>query len=590
MRRLKYLFLAFVLIFSIVPVKEASATEQDRLMKVKLKNYLSNPLSITLTSNGTYLTADREIFLKKGEEVKIKVESGQLVVYNGLTRVKTYDTISISPVSPDSLLSINNRSYHGTFEFTVDSGKYVRPINILYIEDYLKGVVPREMPALWHIEALKSQAIAARTYALINQSKVIDDTVSYQVYGGAEGHVNSDKAILDTTGLVLKYNNSLIDAVFSSSNGGVTELNSNAWSGALKVPFFEIKEDPFDPKTVWSITVDKQQINLSNKDLSKPDEWWKSVKEKDSSIVPNIKTWLQSNGYYNKDIKIIDIPILSLGNKSSGGRVTKGSIQVNFYVKDLVDEKGVLVPKTIKFTDVSASKIRAIVGTDKIKSYLVDESTSTGNTILIKGRGYGHGVGLSQYGAKYRADAGQTYRTILQFYYPRTTLVKEYRDMTEDTVAPSITAVTTASDYSTNSVKIAYTVDEDSIVSVSIKDQEGKVIATPVKQKSVKKGNNSTSWNFSNNSNGSYIVSIAAKGSNQKTETATKTIKIKKTNGKVTASILNIREKKSTLSKRIGQLKKNQIITILAKENNWYKIKTKNKIGYVLSKYVTVTF
>ena len=143
--------------------------------------------------------------------------------------VKTYDTFSISPVNSESLLYINNRSYHGTFQFTVESGKYVRPINSLYIEDYLKGVVPREMPALWHMEALKAQTIAARTYALSNQSRVIDDTISYQVYGGAEGHMNSDKAILETTGLVLKYNNSLVDAVFSSSNGGVTELNSNAW-------------------------------------------------------------------------------------------------------------------------------------------------------------------------------------------------------------------------------------------------------------------------------------------------------------------------------------------------------------------------
>ena len=68
--------------------------------------------------------------------------------------------------------------------------------------------------------------------------------------------------------------------------------------------------------------------------------WWASVSEKDTTIVPNIKTWLKNNGYSNKDIKITEIPILSLGEKTSGGRVTKGSIQVNFYVKDLVDEEG----------------------------------------------------------------------------------------------------------------------------------------------------------------------------------------------------------------------------------------------------------
>ncbi len=144
---------------------------------------------------------------------------------------------------------------------------------ILYrLRNYLKGVVPNEMPALWHMEAVKAQTIAARTYALRNQSRVIDDTVSYQVYGGAEGHPNSNKAISETTGIVLKYNNSLVDAVFSSSNGGVTELNSNAWATSQTLPYFAIEEDPFDPKTKWEINIDKQQIDLSGKDLSKPDD------------------------------------------------------------------------------------------------------------------------------------------------------------------------------------------------------------------------------------------------------------------------------------------------------------------------------
>ena len=286
---------------------------------------------------------------------------------------------------------------------------------------------------------------------------------------------------------------------FSSSNGGMTELNSNVWSTGEKLPYFSIQEDPYDPKTVWSITIDKQQIDLSDKDLSKPDEWWTSVTEKDNSIVPNIKNWLKNNGYPNKDIKITDIPVLSLGEKTSGGRVTKGSIQVNFYVKDLVDEQGELMPQTVEFTNVAASKIRAMVGIDKMKSYLVDESTSTADTISIKGRGYGHGVGLSQYGAKKRAEAGQTYEEILQFYYPGATLEKEYSEVTEDTAdqndtsvpaAPAVTIsnVSAKANYSTEKAKIAYKLSENAKVTVTVKNSKGKVIATPVKQKSVNKG------------------------------------------------------------------------------------------------------
>ena len=457
-----------------LPAYGATAATQDSLMTVKLKNYLKDTTSITVTSNGTYQLDDGTAFIKSGEEIQVKVESGQLVVYKASKQMGEYDTFSISPVDSESLLYINSRSYQGSFQFTVESEKYVRPINTVAIEDYLKGVVPNEMPALWHIEAVKAQTIAARTYALRNQSRVIDDTVSYQVYGGAEGHPNSNKAISETTGLVLKYNNSLVDAVFSSSNGGVTELNSNAWATSQTLPYFAIEEDPFDPKTKWEINIDKQQIDLSGKDLSKPDTWWASVSEKDTTIVPNIKTWLKNNGYSNKDIKITEIPILSLSEKTSGGRVTKGSIQINFYVKDLVDEQGKLKPQTVPFTNVAASKIRAIVGTNKMKSYLVDESTATADKILITGRGYGHGVGLSQYGAKYRADAGQTYEEILQFYYPGTTLVKEYNVVVEDKAAPNITDVTVATDYSTNKVKVAYTLDEAATVSVAIKDGMAK--------------------------------------------------------------------------------------------------------------------
>lgn len=687
MKRVKYWFITFMLLLSIFPAYEANAAEPGPQMKVKLKNYLGNQSSITLTSNGEYQLADGRIFIKNGEEIQVKVKSGKLVIFKGSNEIGTYDTFSIAPVDSASLLYLNNRAYHGSFQFTVESGKYVRPINSLYIEDYLKGVVPREMPALWHIEALKAQTIAARTYALRNQNRVIDDTVSYQVYGGAEGHSNSDKAVSETTGIVLKYNNNVIDAVFSSSNGGVTELNSNAWSTSVKLPYFAIQEDPYDPKTAWSIVLDKQQIDLIGKNLSKPEEWWTSVKEKDSTIVPNIKNWLKNNGYPNKDIKITAIPILSLGEKSSGGRVTKGSIQVNFYVKDLVDEQGALKPQTVQYTNVTASKIRAMVGLDKMKSYLVDESISTADTISIKGRGNGHGVGLSQYGAKKRAEAGQTYNTILQFYYPGTTLEKAYSEVVQDTGAPKITSVTSTTDYSKSMVNIAYTLDEESTVTVAIENQEGKVVATPVngvkvasgnqstnwdiknitdgtysvsitatdsssntntvnstisikkvateaavnisnvtakanystetatigykisedakvtvsvknsqgklvatpvKERQFVMGSRSTTWNFGKNSDGTYKVTITAIDDNHLTNTVTQTLKIKRTKGKVIATSLNIRAKKSTSSKIVGKLKKNQTVTILAKEASWYKIKTNTTTGYIAAKYIKI--
>lgn len=596
MKRVIYLLITFIMVVSILPpVYQANAATADQgtLMKVKLRNYLGDQTSITLKSNGEYQLDNGSAVMESGDELQVKVESGKLVVYKGSSKMGTYDTFSIAPKESQSLLYIENRAYHGTFQFTVESEKYVRPINSLYIEDYLKGVVPCEMPASWPIEALKAQTIAARNYALSNQGRVIDDTISYQVYGGAEGHSNSDKAISETKGLVLKYNNSLVYAFFSSSNGGMTELNSNVWTSGAKLPYFSIQEDSYDSKTVWSITIDKEQIDLSGKNLSEPDKWWTSVAEKDNSIVPNIKNWLKNNGYPKKDIKITEIPVLSLGEKTSGGRVTKGSIQINFYVKDEVDDQGELIPQTVQFTNVSASKVRAIVGIDKIRSYLVDESSSTTNIITLKGRGYGHGVGLSQYGAKKRAEAGQTYKEILAFYYPGATLVKGFSGTADSNTANisavpavSISKVSATANYSTEKAKIAYKLSENSKVTVTVKNSKGAVVETPTKQKTVNKGSRAVSWNFGKSSDGTYKVTISATGTNQQTKTTTKTLKIKRTKATVTATSLNIRAKKSTSSKIVGKLKKNQTITILAKENSWYKIKTGSKTGYIAAKYV----
>ena len=81
-------------------------------------------------------------------------------------------------------MTTKSGNYLGNIQFTIESQKYVRPINTLPLEDYLKGVVPGEMPAGWSVEALKAQAIAARTYVKTKAASVIDDTISYQAYDG----------------------------------------------------------------------------------------------------------------------------------------------------------------------------------------------------------------------------------------------------------------------------------------------------------------------------------------------------------------------------------------------------------------------
>lgn len=117
-------------------------------------------------------------------------------------------------------------------------GGYLRPVNSIGMEDYLKGVVPAEMPALWHTEALKARTVTARTYAMGYLNKIIDDTQNYQVYGGYTWHTRTTDAVNATEGKVVTYGGKPIGsgALFSSSNGGKTEAKKCMGNPGIGLP------------------------------------------------------------------------------------------------------------------------------------------------------------------------------------------------------------------------------------------------------------------------------------------------------------------------------------------------------------------
>ena len=127
-------------------------------------------------------------------------------------------------------------------------------------------------------------------------------------------------------------------------------------------------------KDEWLLDIHKTQIDLEYKDLDNAHSWWESVQEKDQTITANIKNWLAHNGYKGKEIKITAVPDLSLWGPLSGGRVTKGSITVEFLEKE---SNGKVSEKKVEFKDVSASKIRKMVGNHSMKSYLVEKIENT---------------------------------------------------------------------------------------------------------------------------------------------------------------------------------------------------------------------
>ncbi|WP_169823133.1 SpoIID/LytB domain-containing protein [Anaerobacillus alkalilacustris] len=396
-------------------------------ISIRLINYLGNVREVFVTFIGEY-NVEGVPNLAPNRTYRLTIENGHVALYEGANKLREGPTLTFIPKQNNEIhqIRINNRPYIGNMQFTIENS-FLRPINTLPVEEYLKGVVPHEMPASWAIEALKVQAIAARTYAMSHGNRIIDDSINFQVYAGLSTHPNSTRAVIETTGQVLQHKDRLALTVYSSSNGGITESNANIWGGA-SLPYLLVKEDPYDPVHPWSFQFKKVQIDLSDKDIYQPGSWWQNTREVDETISNNIKSWLGRNGYPNSEIKIYQIPHLAFREeRTSGERVIRGDLSIQFFVRAgnsyVLNEDGSLRVHTLELKNTTAQLIRSIIGINLIRTFLVDKVTDEGLSNIVSGRGFGHGVGMSQWGAKRMADNGSGYRDILQFYYPGTALV-----------------------------------------------------------------------------------------------------------------------------------------------------------------------
>lgn len=413
-----------------------ASSDYESPISIKLVNDLGNPHDIQLSIKGQIIIKeDPTISLTANVIYRITSGTGTLTLASDSGIVQTFNqTFTLIPInySTENQIIINQKPYLGNISFTLE-GQTIRPINTLPLEDYLKGVIPSEMPASWPLEALKAQAVAARTYILTKKDKVIDDTTNYQVYSGYHWYEKSTAAVEQTKGQFLKETNgALAQAVYSSSNGGIIEASQNAWGESSVYSYLTAKEDPYDPKNPWTLSFHRNQIAVESLDLTKPDNWWNQTHEVDPVVSKNLKDYLQKNGFANTEIKITAIPIFIISDaKTSGKRATSGNLSVEFFVKDSGGyrvENGQLKTFHLDYNDLSMNQIRRLLDPLKVKSNLVESLNYDGELYTLVGLGFGHGVGMSQYGAKAMADQGKEFKDILAFYYPGTLLAGSTTD------------------------------------------------------------------------------------------------------------------------------------------------------------------
>ncbi|MFZ5596177.1 MAG: SpoIID/LytB domain-containing protein [Bacillota bacterium] len=286
-----------------------------------------------------------------------------------------------------------DRLYRGNMEFRLASGG-ITVINELPLEEYLYGVLPGEMPSSWPIEAQKAQAVAARSYALANlgaYSSYGFDLMSgqmSQVYGGYDAEQPAaTRAVDETRGMVLLCRGEPVSAFFHSSSGGYIENAEDVWRDPLE--YISSKADPFDKNDKyynWLVDYDQKQL-VSQLALKKALYNKPGMPERVFSAVD--------------DIRVLEMT-------ASGARVKRMSIT------GTGDDGS---PMTVEIANADA--VRSVLGLKSALFTMKKTTTPEGGlkSVSFTGSGYGHGLGMSQYGALGMANRGYNYRDILGYYY-----------------------------------------------------------------------------------------------------------------------------------------------------------------------------
>lgn len=336
-------------------------------------------------------------------------------------------------------------AYDGIFEIRkYDQGYAV--VNALPMEQYLYGVVPSEMPASYPTEALKVQAVCARSYAyiqLMNGSYAslgahIDDSTNYQVYNLQEHNDATTKAVDDTCGQVISYQGNVVEAYYYSTSCGHSGTYQS-WN----LP----SDGSRDYLTGTWLKENAGDVNLADEAqfdayITKPDDScydsfakffrWKaelSIADKSAAIREKInarKTIKPENiqihqnginGEVSTTDKLGDMKSFAVGNRSNGGGILKLTVNFANGTVDILDEYsmrlvlGIMIQKVTCQDGSVANQMAALPS-----AYFAITSTDNGNYTLAGG-GYGHGIGMSQNGAKGMADAGANYQDILKRFY-----------------------------------------------------------------------------------------------------------------------------------------------------------------------------
>ncbi|MCP4568624.1 MAG: SpoIID/LytB domain-containing protein [FCB group bacterium] len=358
-------------------------------------------MAINCFKNGkriSYYSRKPVIVQAENQKLGLYTHSGQNLDYK-------IDRMVIASRTKNHGLTYDKKAYHGLLEFVSSSGQ-IRLVNIVYVEDYLKGVVPLEIGPTpeEQVEAVKAQSVAARTYAMAHLGQYGDESgydlkadISDQVYGGIKiENQLVNEAVEATRGMVAVYNDQMISAYYHSTCGGTTD----------------------DIEDVWDKEAAPYLVSGHDDEACKISKYytWRERFTADQIILRVEQYLAQERGREVNAGRLTDIRI---NGRTPGGRVASITFETTNGRFTFNKEK---VRWVIKRSD----NPKAILRSANFDLDIERHGNGEVREVVFRGRGYGHGIGMCQMGARGLAAKGIKFDSILATYYKNTDLKKLY--------------------------------------------------------------------------------------------------------------------------------------------------------------------
>lgn len=569
-QRIKAFVLMLIMLIVGISWMPSADAEVNPTIRVYLRR-LGIGDTMRIETVGGYMLEDESMLFADGSGFHVSLRHGELVLHTDTAAIRLGERIKLirCDEAQSGGLRINGSNlYEGDLQLDIVS-ESIRPILYIHIEDYLLGVVPFEMGDSFPLEALKAQAIAARTYALRKPNGEgdydVEDTTNDQAFRGRTTNSPlSEQAVRETEGLCGTYRGKLAQCYYSASNGGQTELGQHVWptSDPEAYSYMSMREDPYDYENAASSV---RRFTLPKK-LKK-----EGINEAlHQAIVAALGDDLKALGKQTEPdcVRIDEITDLVLVAPKFDGDsrlFTQMQFSLRISVRDCLyrDQGAALSSETDTLIDPAATpspspkptatplyseytkfdRIFTItlpifptveqamglsISTSKNELYSI---VDIGSAYMIESRRYGHGVGMSQRGAEQMARKhGMTFMDILAFYYPGMTVARY------------------------------------ELARQPIKTPDMGVFATPAPTASPTPRPTHMPVTFDKKPNGSYLAEVANIAED---------------------SSLNLREAPSMSSDVVRRLYKyQQLIVLKVSKDGWAHVKTDVIDGYVRSEYL----